>query len=88
MTGCFPVKAETLRLPDDYDQGKGEHDSVDSSQFWSDVELLWWHIVPLEYKISEFETKPDILKLAPYIGKRTRARNLLLNTDQRKIGGW
>jgi hypothetical protein len=35
--------------------------------------------------ISEFETEPDILKWAPFIGKRMRASNLLVNTEHRKI---
>ena len=29
--------------------------------------------------------RPDMLKWAPYIGMRTRASNLLLNTEHRKI---
>ncbi len=82
---AFQCSAEAFRLLDDYDQGKEDHDLVDSDQFWSNVELTMVARGFPGIEISEFKTKPDMLKWAPYIGKRMRASNLLLNTEHRKI---
>ncbi len=63
---AFQCSAEALRLPDDYDQGKEDHNLVDSDRFWSNVELTMVARGFPGIEISEFKTKPDMLNWAPY----------------------
>ena len=82
---AFQCSAETLRLPENYNRCSSENDVVDCEQFWSNVELAMVVRGFPGTKVSEFDIQPDLLNWAPFLGRKTRVDNQLVNTEHKKV---
>ena len=82
---AFQCSAEDLRLPRGYQRNNCENDVVNCEEFWSNVELtMLAHGFP-GTPVNEFNITPDMLKWAPFSDQHTRASDVLVNTEHRKV---
>ena len=79
----FGCSASDLQLPDDYDEEETDHVNVE--EFWRKVELCMVARGFSEKRMKEFEVQPSLLSWAPFISRKTRKGDFVLNTEHRKV---
>ena len=60
-------------------------ETVDCERFWKEVELKMLSRGLAGRKIKSYDIKPDMRYWSPFIDYKTRASNLLLNTEYKKV---
>ena len=67
------------------DRNNTEPDLVDMDSFWEKIELAVISKAFTRSNLESLNIKPNLHYWAPYIGKKTRRRSNILNTEHRKV---
>ncbi len=80
---CFKCPTDDLQLPDNYDQEQS--DLVEADKFWDSVEKATILRCFPDRTVRDYEVNPNLIKWAPFVGTNSRRRDLLYNTEDRKV---